>query len=130
MIEGELVVSLTNGTQINCGPILDEGFTDRIEAIEASIKKRVVTGGGGGNAKIVKEELQATISALNENDIAPLSTTFTYNGDGTLATFTKGGVLNTLTYDGDGNLSTLVNTSTTKTFTYDSESVLQSVSVT
>jgi YD repeat-containing protein len=48
-----------------------------------------------------------------------LAETVTYNGDGTVATSTIGGVTTTYTYDGTGNVLTEARNGRTKTYSYD-----------
>jgi YD repeat-containing protein len=61
---------------------------------------------------------------------APLlepAATYTYNGDGTVASETIGGVATAYTYNGDGTVATATRAGVTRTFTYNTDGTIASV---
>jgi YD repeat-containing protein len=59
--------------------------------------------------------------------VVPAASSYTYNGDGTVATETVAGVTTTYTYNADGTVATAVRAGVTRTFTWNGDGTLGSV---
>jgi YD repeat-containing protein len=55
------------------------------------------------------------------------ASSYTYNGDGTVATETVAGVVTTYTYNGDGTVATSTRAGVTRTYTYNADGTIASV---
>lgn len=70
------------------------------------------------------------LTTVDDNDVVPLTASFSYNGDGTINTLTKDGRVSTFAYNGDGTIDTITNTDWTKTFAYNGDGTIDTVTVT
>lgn len=99
--DGSLVITLTNGREINAGDVVPEGVADKIKVIKS----------GGGNSQTVLdaiEEIQATIATYGtmatQNANAVAITGGSINGTTIGATTASTGVFTTLTATGQTSL--------------------------
>lgn len=99
--DGSLVITLTNGREINAGDVVPEGVADKIKVIKS----------GGGNSQTVLdaiEDIQATIATYGtmatQNANAVAITGGSINGATIGATTASTGVFTTLTATGQTSL--------------------------
>lgn len=88
----------------------------------------VIPGGWTATPLRVSSIVEVTTPTLLKLDFSnALGATYTYNGDGTLATKTIGGVVYTYSYNGDGTLATKADGTSTWTYNYNAGGELTSV---